>query len=208
MSNPWSSEDSETVRRLYPSTATIEIAKLVGRTESSVYQHAAKLGVMKTKEYLASTAGRIGLAGFGEKARFRRGLAPWNKGIEFHAGGMAKQTQFKKGGKPKTTKPIGSVRFSKEGIRFVKVSDTGVRRDNWKAASVIEWEKHNGLLPEGMIVIFKDSNRKNESIENLDAVTRQELMKRNSYHNYPKEIATLIQLRGVLNRKINQRAEA
>jgi hypothetical protein len=34
-------------------------------------------------------------------------------------------------------------------------------------------------------------------------MSRAESMRRNSYHNYPKELAQLIQLRGALNRKIN-----
>ena len=40
--------------------------------------------------------------------------------------------------------------------------------------------------------------------DGLELVTRAELMRRNSYHNnYPKEVALLIQLKGALNRKIN-----
>lgn len=41
------------------------------------------------------------------------------------------------------------------------------------------------------------------TLDRVECISLAENMRRNSYHNYPKEIALAIQLRGVLNRKIN-----
>lgn len=36
----------------------------------------------------------------------------------------------------------------------------------------LEWEKHNGKIPEGFIVHHKDENKLNWSIENLELLSR------------------------------------
>ena len=56
-----------------------------------------------------------------------------------------------------------------------------------------------------MIVVFRDRNKRNIDQANLEAITRAENMRRNSYHRYGQEIARAVQLRGVLNRQINKR---
>jgi len=45
----------------------------------------------------------------------------------------------------------------------------------------------------------------NLALDNLQLVTRAELMKRNSYHQYGPEISKIIQLRGALALQINKR---
>jgi len=68
------------------------------------------------------------------------------------------------------------------------------------------WEAQNGPVPRGHIVVFKDGNRENLVLDNFELVTRQELMRRNSYHTrYPREIGLVIQLKGALQRQINKR---
>ncbi len=54
-------------------------------------------------------------------------------------------------------------------------------------------------------VAFKDGNKQNIALDNLELVSRADLMKRNSYHNYGKEIAQLVQLKGAVTRQINKR---
>lgn len=43
----------------------------------------------------------------------------------------------------------------------------------WQIARVV-WELHNGSIPDGMVIIFKDRNSFNCSIENLMLVTRRQ----------------------------------
>ena len=38
----------------------------------------------------------------------------------------------------------------------------------------MEWEKHNGKVPQGRMIIFKDGNHYNCNIENLICITRAE----------------------------------
>ena len=42
----------------------------------------------------------------------------------------------------------------------------------------LEWEKHNGKIPEGFIVHHKDENKLNWSIENLELLSRSEHIKK------------------------------
>lgn len=204
----WTEEEDRIVRERYATSHTPALATELGRSEKSVYQRAIGQGLKKSADYLASD----------EAARFRRGVCrspdtafkpghtTWNKGKHWVAGGRSAETRFKKGVKPNTYAPIGSERVTKDGILQRKVTDhLGTPRD-WRAVHTLLWEEHNGPLPSGHLVIFKDGNRQNITIENLEALSRSENMKRNSYHTrYPKEIAKLIQLRGALNRQINKR---
>src|SRR3546814_10394578 len=59
-------------------------------------------------------------------------------------------------------------------FRSRKVADTGIKKADWKAVHVIVWEEHNGPLPDGQIVVFRDRNRENMAPDNLIALTRSE----------------------------------
>jgi hypothetical protein len=196
------------MRAEYPHMKTASVATKLGRTERQVYNKAIALGLKKSPEYLASPEACRLRAGdnVGAKTRFRKGLAPWNKGASFVAGGRSPETRFKPGHVPHTWKPIGSERISKDGYLVRKVSDTGIKRDDWKLVHVHVWEQRNGAVPKGFALVFKDGDRKNAVIENLELVSRMELMRRNTVHRLPKEIAELAQLRGALNRQINLRS--
>ena len=41
------------------------------------------------------------------------------------------------------------------------------------------WEMVHGELPSGMVIYHKDGNKYNDNINNLEAITRAELLKRN-----------------------------
>lgn len=43
------------------------------------------------------------------------------------------------------------------------------------------------------------------TVDRLECITRSENMLRNTYHRYGKEVAQLIQLRGVITRKIREK---
>lgn len=73
--------------------------------------------------------------------------------------------------------PVGHCKISpfgtkKNGERYyyemVKVAEPNV----WKRKSLLEWEKYNGPLGNGEILIFLDGNTLNSNIENLMAVRR------------------------------------
>lgn len=206
--SPWMKRQLAILRREYPRRSCAEVARMVEHSVSSTYQYAIRGKIRKTAAFLASAAsGRLrsgdarGLSG-----RFRSGLTPWNKGTHWKAGGKSPLTRFKKGNRPHTWRSIGTERVNHDGVRQRKVSDTGYPPRDWKAVHALLWEAENGPIPAGHVVVFRDGNQERIALENLELVTRQELMRRNSYHTrYPKEVGLAIQLRGVLMRQINQR---
>ena len=193
----WTKQEDQQLRDLYPTHKLADIAEMMGRSISSVANRRTKLGLKRTPEQDAA----IG------DGRFKPGhKQPWNKGKKgWHAGGRSKETQFKKGHKPSNTwRPVGAERVSKDDLLYRKVSDTGVKNDDWKAVHVLVWEQENGPLPDGHIVIFKDKNRRNFDPDNLEAVTRAENMRRNSIDRYPPEYRQAAITLGWFKRKLNQ----
>jgi hypothetical protein len=77
----------------------------------------------------------------------------------------------------------------------------------WKMLHVYMWEAVNGPVPDGHIVVFKDKNPLNCLIENLEMVTREEHMIRNSIMRFPKDVISTIKLISTLKKKIKQHAE-
>lgn len=114
---------------------------------------------------------------------FKKGNIPNNKGkkqSEFltpEAIERTKATRFQKGNLPPNTKPIGYERITQDGYIEVKIKMRPSRKDcndNFKAKHIIEWEKHNGPVPKGMVLRFLDGNKQNCSIDNLELVTKAE----------------------------------
>lgn len=210
----WTQKEADLLTRLYPDTSTKEIAKRLGISIKRIYTKAAQLGLKKSSTYLASPdAYRFRKGdGVGSTTRFKPGQTPWNKGKKgLNIGGI--ETQFKpghRGGKAaELYRQIGSERISKDGYIQRKINDDMPMHRRWRMVHIINWEAANGPLPKGHAIAFKDGNKQNVALENLEIVTRAELMRRNSYHeNYPKEVAQLVQLRGAITRQINKRNRA
>lgn len=210
----WTDDQVEALTRLYPDTPTADIAKQLGITVDRVYSKANLLGLKKSDAYLASPAAcrlRKG-DGVGAATRFKPGQNSWNKGMKgLNLGGI--ETQFKpghRGGKAaELYQPIGTERISKDGYVQRKINDDMPLQRRWRGVHIINWEAVNGPLPKGHALVFKDGNKQNTAVENLELLSRAELMRRNSYHtNYPKEVAQLVQLRGAITRQINKRSKA
>lgn len=200
---PWRAADLRLLRERYPHERTVDVAAALGRPVNTVYQKAIGIGLRKTAAYLASPAacrtnGRQGIG-----SRFEKGHVPANKGLRRPgwARGRMAETQFKPGQAPTNHKPVGYERVTVDGYRERKVAEP----KTFRAVHVLLWEEHLGPVPKGCAVVFKNGNKTDIRIDNLALVSRAELMRRNSYHRYPKEIARVIQLRGALNRQINKR---
>lgn len=191
----WSEPDKEYLRQHYPNTDNATLSEYFGRSVPAVKMAAKKQGLRKSREHL-SCAGR-----------FESGAAPWNKGTSYNAGGRSTLSRFKKGQKPHNTNPIGHERVSADDILQRKVTDTGNTNRDYVAVHKLIWEEHNGPVPAGHIVVFKDRNRRNFDPANLECISRGENAKRNSIHRYPKELVSLIRVQSNLKRKINQRVD-
>ena len=204
----WNADDVAMLTLLYPDLPTDLVANRLGVSVGATYKKANQLGVKKSAAYLASPeCCRLRRGdGIGSGTRFRPGNSPWNKGTHFKSGGRSNETRFQPGNLSGRAlaiyQPIGTERLSKEGYLQRKVNDAPPRQSRWRAVHLLLWESVNGPLPEGCAVIFRDGNKKNITQDNLECVTRAELMRRNSVHNSGPEIARLQQLRGALMRQI------
>ena len=85
-----------------------------------------------------------------------------------------RSTQFKKGERPVNELPVGSVVVNSDGYKLRKKSMEGTLWERWEFLHRAVWEEHNGPIPEGMAVTFKDSNKLNCDISNLILVTKGE----------------------------------
>jgi hypothetical protein len=150
----------------------------------------------------------------GARFRFQKGHVPANKGLRRPGWGPGRmrQTQFRKGQLSGTAarrfKPIGSTR-TLGGYLYRKVAAVpGPWTRNWRLVHVLLWESVHGPVPRSHAVCFKNGERMDIRVENLELISRRALMARNSVHNLPEPLARTIQLLGALRRQINRRAKA
>ena len=106
----------------------------------------------------------------GTDGRFKKGQAAHNKGIKgWYAQGM-ERNWFQGGHVPWNYKPVGSERINVDGYIEIKVKDP----NKWQLKHRYVWEKENGKVPKGMILIFKDNNKLNVCLDNLILISRAE----------------------------------
>jgi len=189
----WTADEDAELRRLYDTMPSSAVAVALGRSKASVKNRVKKLGITKGHN----------------SCGFRPGNVPWNKGAHFIAGGRSAETRFRKGhlgGRALLLKqPVGALRINVDGYLERKINDDLPFIRRWRAEHLVLWEAVNGPLPAGHAVVFRDGDKTNIALENLECITRAELMRRNSHHNHGPEIAALVQLRGALSRQINRR---
>ena len=106
--------------------------------------------------------------------------------------------------------PVGTERLDRDGYVEIKISDP----NKWQPKHRYLWEKENGKVPKGMILIFKDNNKLNVCLDNLILISRAENMKINSrgdsvFTGQAKETAiNLIRLENVIkNKRMKERGE-
>ncbi len=137
----------------------------------------------------------------------KKGQIPPNKGrkqIEYmtiEAIERTAKTRFKKGNEPINTKHDGciSTRKEKNGkpYQYIRIS-----KSKWELYHRHIWEQVNGKIPENHIIAFKDGNALNCELSNLELITKEENMMRNSIQNYPKEVIPSLKLISKINKKI------
>jgi hypothetical protein len=212
----WSREDDRRLRGFYPNTPTAEVARRLQRTVAATYGRANRLGLRKSPAYLASPAACRLRRGdhVGARFRFQKGHVPANKGLRRPGWGPGRmrETQFKKGERRgvavRLYKPIGTERVSKDGYLERKVNDDLPLQARWRAVHLLVWEAAHGPVPRSHAIAFKNGDKRDVRLDNLERITRRALMARNTVHNLPKPLAQTVQLLGALRRKINRKARA
>jgi DNA-binding CsgD family transcriptional regulator len=199
-------QEKEIVRQYYASKTAKEIALMIDRSESSVYGIASALGLKKNAEFIAAIARKNYYSNPEkyQKGQFKKGLKPWNKNTK----GLCKsnKTSFKKGNLPHNTRIDGdlSLRNDKSGVQYYHIRLSNAK---WVLAHRYFWEQAYGPVPDNHIVVFKDGNTHNYALENLEMISYEENMRRNSIQNYPKEIKEVIRLNAKLTKTINRYAQ-
>lgn len=203
----WTPEEEQLLRERYADEDTACIAADLGCAVERVYAKAQAMGLSKSEAFMEACLRRCGeqRAERGRSTRFQQGLVPWNKGMKgLQAGGRSQETQFKKGSKPHTWLPIGSHRISQDGYLQRKVSDTGYPPRDWIGVHTLLWQEHNGPVPAGHCLCFRDGNKQNVVLDNLELITRAERMRRNTIHRYPPELKDAIRTVAKLKRTIRE----
>lgn len=203
----WTNEEDRIIAEHYPYTSSTELCDLLGCNVHILYKRVERLGVKKAPGFMSSfVSGRFQR---GEQRapenRFKPGQKPWSAGKKIGTRGRTKETQFKPGNRPHNYKPVGTEVFNTEGYLIRKVSDEGLQRDKWKFVHLLLWVEHHGPVPDGHLITFKDGQRKNCAIENLECISIKEHACRHGINQYPEELRKLMQLRGQINRQINKR---
>lgn len=199
----WTDEELKILTELYPKTTAKDIAERLNKKEGSVYYKAFVLGLKKDEDFKRETSRQMALKN-GSNSRFKKGLIPFNKGkkIEEYLPPekieKLKKTSFKKGNIPHNTKYDGYERISKDGYVEVRVAP-----GKFVLKHRLIWEEHFGSIPKGKIIIFKDGDKTNLDISNLEMIDREEnAIRNNNLPGYPRELQKVDYLRVKLKNKI------
>lgn len=194
----WTAEKIRLLRRLYPSNLTKDIAHHFDASPKAVAHMAFRCGIRKNPEIRALN---------GKAGQFQKGHAPFNKGKKWdefmseEGKRNSARTQFKSAHIPFNLRPDYSERINIDG--YIEIKLPGHKK--WALKHRWVWEQAYGRIPKGCQIHFIDGDRTNCDISNLEMITHAENARRNSFwNNYPKEVASLIQLKGALNRQINK----
>lgn len=179
------------VRSIAAGKSTQEIVDLVNAEFGE-----GTITVQYMKAYKKNHGINTGLTG-----RFEPGHVPatkgktWDEYMSPEAQERSRQTTFKKGHVPHNGEtPVGTIRVRHDhrnrGGRpytWQKTAEPNV----WRMKHVIEWEEHNGPVPEGCMVTFADGDTLNWHIDNLILETRAQHAVKNRWgiHGYDRESA-------------------
>ena len=179
------------VRSIAEGKSTQEIADLVNAEFGE-----GTITVQCMKAYKSNHGINTGLTG-----RFEPGHIPatkgktWDEYMSPEAQERSRQTTFKKGRVPHNGgTPVGTMRVrhaqeNRGGKPYIwqKTAEPNV----WRMKHVIEWEEHNGPVPEGCMVTFADGNTMNWHIDNLILETKAQHAVKNRWgiHGYDQESA-------------------
>lgn len=109
------------------------------------------------------------------KGQFKKGNTPWNKGKKgIH---LSPETEFKKGQRAgdKNNTWKGGVQKPKNDCVYL-YDGVGKRKRRPRAI----YEEHFGKLPSNYVIFHKNGDKNDDRIENLEAITRAELLKINT----------------------------
>ena len=202
------------LREMYPNMSAEEIGAHFGCSMHTVYNAAQRLGLKKDPDFVSRRAAeRMADPNHpGRKYHFPKGHVSANKGRK-QVGYMTpeaiertKATRFRKGNVPHNAKEDGSIivrhRPERDEPPYQMIKVPGQRKLIFLHRHI--WEKAHGPIPKGCNVVFRDGDTMNCELSNLELISNNELMTRNTLHRFPEEVRQLIHAKGALTRQINQ----
>jgi hypothetical protein len=197
-------EIEDKIRILYPDMYTSELSAITGWPVSKIYNYVAKHGIKKSEEWRQKDYLKRAkqLESAGAKYRFPKGHKTYNKGKKMDPAlkDKIKHTFFQKGQTPMNVNYDGHERIDKDGYTMIRIAPNKYVKKHRHI-----WEQANGKIPKGYIVVFKDKNKQNIVLENLEIITKEENIKRNNIHRYPQEIIQTIKLISKIKKRINEK---
>lgn len=108
----------------------------------------------------------------GRTGRFVKGQIPPNKGKKMSPEiyEKCKGTMFKKGNIPPNHRPVGSERTTKDGYIEIKIREP----NKWMLKHRYLWEQVHGKIPDKHILIFRDNNKTNITLDNLLLISQSQ----------------------------------
>lgn len=203
----WTPEEEKLFAEIFPHKQSAEVARMMGRSISSIRAHASVMGIKKSQAFYddpklsGRTDGSIGVA-----SRFKSGGSSPNKGrsmSEWASEETIKRfraNSFKKGRVPHNTKEDGDITIRNVG--GVKYKWIRISVNNWELYHRYIWHKAGRELKKGYNVVFKDGDSMNCTIENLELKSNEDLMAQNTIQRFPEEVKEVIRLLSKLKKKV------
>ncbi len=106
------------------------------------------------------------------KTSFKPGMIPWNKGLKgIH---LSPESEFKKGHRLTERKPLFyvTIRIDKNSTYrwWIKIEQP----NKWIEYAKWLWVSSHGPVPDGYVVHHIDKDSLNDSLDNLESLTRKE----------------------------------
>ncbi len=184
----FSAEDDDYIRKNLSKLGSRKVGEHFEVSKTLILSRAKELNLQKVLDKNAKKS-QIQI---GDKLSLGRKISP-----EHYE--KMKPFMFKKGNQPINAKEVGYRRFHRDGYIEIKTENGFVFEHR------LIWEQNFGKIPEGHVIVFKDTDRTNLELENLECIPFEENAIRNHFApNYPREIQKLEYTRVKLERKIKQ----
>ena len=140
----------------------------------------------------------------GRTGHFQKGNTPHNAGTK----GLMKpnKTSFKTGQVPPNRRPMYSERTNKEGYIEIKVPERNPHTGHatrFKLKHRWVWEQANGPIPDGHVLRFKDADKANCELSNLELMPMgvNAILNKRGFTTMPAEIKPTAKLMAQIDNK-------
>ena len=184
--HPWTDRQVSYLRRHYADTPIEVLIVKTRHDQKSIWNKAKALGLRKSREFLQAVGRACSQHPKSIATRFVKGQEPANKGMRqedfMSEEGIrnSSRTRFKAGHRPHNTRDVGTDCTHADGYVYLKTEDGPVLKHRYV------WEQHNGEVPEGYVIAFRDGNRQNCDISNLTLMSREENARRRTEAETPE----------------------